>query len=525
VKKIGIIEILREQLRVANETIQKLLLRIDDLQDKLEERDARIAEIQASLKSMEASLALRNEEVKKQQRIVKGISKIVENKSEKVVPEAPQEKQDPKERGNNNAKRDMRLDMKVEIHDIYPQQELIEGQEVKELAPRESVRYEYIPAQFIKHIYRQHCYLLSDDKIIRAKLPLAPLQNSSFDGSFIAGIMELRYIYSMPVERITSYFNDHGFHITKGTLNGLLQKTADLFEKLYKALGNAVLEDEYIAGDETYMKVMIKEALDNGKHIKKAYIWDLIAKNLGLIYYFYDEGSRSGKVIEKVLKEYRGVLQSDGYAPYRKLGSNQYPNIKRLPCLQHIKRKFKNAEGEPDADLIYQLINQLYQYEHQHTIGEAGWTESQNLKWRQKYAPPILDKIEKELNRIIKRPDLDPQGDLYEATKYMLNEMEDVKNIFQGGAYDLDNNEVERYNRYISLSRRNSLFFGSHNGAQNGAILYSLACSCRMQGLNFFEYITDVLNQRTTIPDGAGSEAYRHLLPDKWKENRMSENQ
>jgi transposase len=39
----------------------------------------------------------------------------------------------------------------------------------------------------------------------------------------------------------------------------------------------------------------------------------------------------------------------------------------------------------------------------------------------------------------------------------------------------------------ISLSRRNSLFFGSHAGARRAAMFYSLACSCRLQGVNFFE--------------------------------------
>ena len=47
--------------------------------------------------------------------------------------------------------------------------------------------------------------------------PLDPLQNSSFDGSFIAGIAQLRYLYSMPVERIVAYFNENGFSLDKQT--------------------------------------------------------------------------------------------------------------------------------------------------------------------------------------------------------------------------------------------------------------------------------------------------------------------
>ena len=163
------------------------------------------------------------------------------------------------------------------------------------------------------------------------------------------------------------------------------------------------------------------------------------------------------------------------------------------------------------------LINELYHEEHKHTVGVDGWTEAKNRTWRRKYSAPILARIKDNLKRILNREDLDPQGFLYKAAVYMSNEMNDVVNIFNDGTYELDNNQVERFNRYISLSRKNSLFYGSHEGANKGALLYSLACSCRLQGVNFFEYITDVLNQKLTIPDGAEPEAYRNLLPDIWK--------
>ena len=51
--------------------------------------------------------------------------------------------------------------------------------------------------------------------------------------------------------------------------------------------------------------------------------------------------------------------------------------------------------------------------------------------------------------------------------------------------YEMDNNAIERINRYISLSRRNSLFCGSHQGAKRAALIYSLACSCRQRGIKF----------------------------------------
>ena len=86
--------------------------------------------------------------------------------------------------------------------------------------------------------------------------------------------------------------------------------------------------------------------------------------------------------------------------------------------------------------------------------------------------------IKKKLDRMAADSRLLPKTDKHEAVHYMLNEWDALMNIFTRGDYHLDNNLVERLNRYISLSRRNSLFFGSHTGAKRTAMFYSLACSC-----------------------------------------------
>ncbi|MCR5819386.1 MAG: IS66 family transposase [Bacteroidaceae bacterium] len=529
-KQIGTTALLREQLRVANATIEQLNLTIrdlrqtvEDLRKRLQEKDGKLEEVLESVKTLESALCIGEEELKKQKKVNKGLSHLIGNKSEKIKAEEtgkvqPEKaKEDPKLRGNNNARRNMRTQMEVVEHDVYPDDDTdFDLSKAREIRVRDSIRYEFVPAKFLKHVYHLH-YYEKDGKIVSGSLPMAPLQNSSFDGSFIAGIMELRYLYSMSVERITAYFNAHGFEITKATANGLLVKSAGTLEKLHECLRHTVLTDSYLGLDETYMKVMLPEAGKSGKHIRKGYIWTAIARTLGLVYYFYEDGTRSGDVIEKMLKGYSGTIQSDGYKPYRIIGKDCTNNILRIPCLQHIKRKFLDAEGEADADLMTGIINEFYSNEHRHKIGEDGWTEEENLRWRQKYAPPILRKAQQELKRILRRTDVDPDGFLIHAAKYMNNEMDAIWDIFSNGTYELDNNLVERYNRYISLSRRNSLFFGSHVGAERGAILYSLACSCRMQGINFFNYISDVLNKRLTIPDGADWKAYRNLLPDAWK--------
>ena len=92
-----------------------------------------------------------------------------------------------------------------------------------------------------------------------------------------------------------------------------------------------------------------------------------------------------------------------------------------------------------------------------------------------------------------------------------------ICDIFKRGDTALDNNYIERIQRYISLSRRNSMFFGSHEGARRGAILYSIAISCKLNGINLFEYISDVIEKTIEWQPNTPLEKYRDLLPGRWK--------
>ena len=174
-------------------------------------------------------------------------------------------------------------------------------------------------------------------------------------------------------------------------------------------------------------------------------------------------------------------------------------------------------DAEPEAKEMVRLINKLYHEDHKHKIGENSWTVEDNFKWRQQYAPAILAEIKDKLDEILKKPNLLPGSELSEAASYFNNEWEAVVDIFKRGDTALDNNLVERMNRYFSMSRRSSLFFGSHKGAERAAVLYTLALSAKMNHLNIFEYLTDILDKTAQWQPNAPLENYRNLLPDRWQ--------
>ena len=519
--KVDIISVLQEQLKSSNATIASLLGQVERLNRTIDGLKGTIQNLEALLKERDESLvAAKNQ--------ASGLAKLLNPKSEKQPLEKKQPltsqeleernakiKEAAKQRGNNGAKRKMHFEMETIEQTLYPSE--IENPELyPKFSCTQTTRYEMIPPRFIKHIYNI-VTIKKDNVLYSAKAPLSPIQNSNFDSSFIAGIAELRYLYSMPVERIVKYFQSHGFDITKQTAHGLLTKTEYHFKKLYDALRIAIKEDPYLIGDETYHRVL-NPCKEGGS--MKAYVWGLLAVHLKLAYFFYDDGSRRQEVILQELADFFGLIQSDGLKAYKNLEKGSGGNIIRAACLQHCKRAFidKDLENNEDAKEVTRLCNQLYNEEHKHTIGLNGWTTEQNLEWRQTYAKPILRSLSVKLKEIVNNEQkYPPSCKLRKAAVYMLNEWDGIETIFTRGDVALDSNAIERLNRYVSLSRKNSLFFGSHAGARRGCFFYSLACSCRLNGINFFEYMTDVLNSMAQMKDGLPPESYRDLLPDRWK--------
>ena len=68
-----------------------------------------------------------------------------------------------------------------------------------------------------------------------------------------------------------------------------------------------------------------------------------------------------------------------------------------------------------------------------------------------------------------------------------------------------------------SRIRLRSIFICSYLCTIILAILYSIAISCRLNGVNLFEYICDVIEKTVERPLNTPLEKYRDLLPERWK--------
>ena len=280
---------LEEQLRFSKEQNNQLLDQNKRMSEQLSAQSNnvfllthQVETLTEALQSLEKAFSAKEASMQKMQKTNQALSKLITKKSEKIIPipsadepvgNRKKKAPSPKERGNNNARRKEYFDLEIQEHDIYPSCPGFQPEFGEFLKIVDSIRYEYIPPRFIKHINHQYyCRYMGNN--IAGSLPATPLLNSNYDASFIAGILQLRYIYSMSVERIIKLFAENGFKMNKSTAHGLIRKAARVFDVLQEVLHDAVHKDDYLHMDETYHTILEKGIQSKtGKNSCKGYIW------------------------------------------------------------------------------------------------------------------------------------------------------------------------------------------------------------------------------------------------------------
>ena len=346
-----------------------------------------------------------------------------------------------------------------------------------------------------------------------AELPPMPIPRSNAGASLLSHIITSKYLYHLPFHRIIEMLKHSGVKLSASTVNGWFSASADLLRALYHRLREIVLASDYIQVDESTVPV-----IDNKKHrAVKAYLWAVRSVMEDLTFFHYDKGSRAQKVVIELLKDYQGAIQTDGYEAY-----NIYENKKGillLGCWAHARRKFTEAIAEDKARAEYALdqISMIYTVETM--ADEKGMDHKQRAAERARLAYPIMVAFEKWIYK--EYPNAIQGGRLQKALSYTYKIFNRLTRYHLDGRYRPDNNLVENAIRPLALGRKNFLFCGNHDAAENMAVMYSLMACCKSAGVDPQAWLTDVLTQ---IPyyNQDYSRDLAELLPHNWKASRES---
>jgi len=377
-----------------------------------------------------------------------------------------------------------------------------------ELFVRQIIRPKYALKQQVQKEQDQAEGEVTRENIKIASLPLLPLPRSNAGASLLAELLLSKYIYHIPFHRKIAMFKQAGVTLPASTVNGWFSGSSDLLRALYNRLREIVLATDYIQVDESTVPVVNSE-----KHrTVKSYLWVVRSVMENLVFFHYDKGSRAQKVVIELLHNYKGAVQTDGYEAYTIY--EQKKGVLLLGCWAHARRKFTESlkEDKTGAEYALKQIGLLYRVETMATDQEMD--AEQRAELRQRLAYPILCAFEKWI--VSYYPKALPKGRMSKALSYTYSLYHRLSRYHLDGRYQMDNNLVENAIRPLALGRKNYLFCGNHEAAENAAIMYSLLGCCKASDVNPQQWLTDVL---TRIPEYNNNYSLdlADLLPHNWK--------
>ena len=388
------------------------------------------------------------------------------------------------------------------------------GQEVTRIV-------EHKPGQlYIKEIIREKWGLKDNtltapkgmSGVLIAPMPLLPIYKGIAGASLLAEILLQKYEYHMPYYRQIRQYSHLGMKgLTESTVDGWFKQTMELLKPLYEVLKAEVMKADYVQADETTTPVINKDT----HKAAKEYLWMVRAVMERLVLFHYDHGSRAGAVIESLADRYnfKGYLQCDGFAGYETAFKTN-PDVHLVNCMVHIRRHFEQALDENKEMAGYALAEIQHLYRVEHMCDDAGMSFDERKAKRQELSRPIMEALKLWMETEgLKYSESSLIG---KAVTYAYTRWDNMMRYLDDGWLLLDNNLAENEIRPITLGRKNYLFCGNHEAAQNMAVVCSLLATCRNHDVNPRDYLNDVISQMP-YHTKASYEELLQLLPHKWK--------
>lgn len=408
----------------------------------------------------------------------------------------------------------------TEVIDIYPDGTTDENGKLKdeyvEIGTDESSRLEHIAAKtYIKKTVIHKVMLKSDSnnktpedrRIICARLPLAPVNRCMAGASVLADIIIGKFMYHLPFYRQIQQYKESGITISDSTMGGWYEAAVEKLKHLYDILRQHILQSEYIQIDESVLPV-----IDSEKHkARKGYEWCVRDAIRGAVMFYYDRGSRGGKVAREILGAYKGAVQCDGYDAYDQFEKND--NITVYGCWAHARRKFVDALNENNrlATEALCFIRKIYKVESD--ADKAGLNADERKEQRLKISYPTIRLFETWMKETYLK--VLPNSKMGDAIEYTYSLLPRLSRYVNDGRINIDNNLIENAIRPLALGRKNYLFCGNDASAYRAAIVYSLISTCKAADVDPRTWMEDVLRK---IPYYQRDQRdLAELLPFNWK--------
>jgi transposase len=304
---------------------------------------------------------------------------------------------------------------------------------------------EYIAAILKVNRFIRPKYAREDNEgVICGDLPSRPIDKGIAGPGLLANILVSKYVYHLPLYRQSQRFKtEHQIDIPRSTMGGWQSAIARLLLPLYEEQRRQVLGQGYLQVDETPIQVL--DPKKKGK-THRGYYWVYYSPIQRMVMFDYQEG-RGREGPRKLLSDFKGYLQTDGYKVYDWFGKQK--DITLMSCMAHARRMVEKSLGDDQkrAEYVMTEIQKLYQIERR--AREQKLSPEQRHELRLDESLPILNELGKWMAAQV-RTTL-PKSPFGKTLIYSVSRWDNLMNYLRDGYLEIDNNLVYP-NFYIILT-------------------------------------------------------------------------
>ena len=346
---------------------------------------------------------------------------------------------------------------------------------------------------------------------VLAPAPARVVAGGFASAGLIAWALTAKYADHLPLYRQEKMLARWGAPISRQNLCDWVGTATALLESLVKRMKQDLLAGGYVQVDETPIRCNDPDLRD-GK-TTTGWLWALSRPGGGVVFEW--RLSRRHEEAERLLGDYRGVLQSDGYEAYAAY-ARAHPGVEWAGCWAHARRRFFEAAAErpQTAGRVLRLIGRLYQLEAEWDHGQVG---AQRAALRQEHFARPLTRLRRLVAALQAR--VLPKSGLGQACAYLLGHWAPLTAHLRHSHTRLDTNAVENAIRPSKLGQKNWLFVGHPQAGDSAAVIYSLIASAQRRGLDPHAYLRDVLIR---LPAMTSQDDLTPLLPAHWQPTSAS---
>lgn len=284
--------------------------------------------------------------------------------------------------------------------------------------------------------------------------PEAEKQRISIMPSFAGFYLESKFCYNLSENRILEMLKGMKTNIPQSSLNLWMHQIMEMLrERLEPLMLEAIRQSKFTNNDATRLLVRSRETPDDPLKYTIEYVQAVLSLEKKLCVMLYDEGTRDHMLQEEKIFKDSSIV---GFVADR---APQYPAI------------VKGLEEQ-------ELLRQACWFHARHYLVDAYLVDSRMEMLKKMRA------VGDEYGLMVHR-----------AVDYILDDEDAFRTFLSDGRIDMHNIAIERCFRHIAMGRRNWLQTGSHFSAQNLAFMFGVLEICKLNKVNFGEYIEDILTR------------------------------